>query len=31
KKDITQPAIYAAVLALLLGLRVYWAVRRGGR
>jgi len=31
KKDITQPAIYAAVLALLLGLRVYWAVRRGDR
>ena len=30
KKDITQPAIYAAVLALLLGLRLYWALQRRG-
>jgi sulfoxide reductase heme-binding subunit YedZ len=29
KKDITQPAIYAAVLAVLLGARVVWALRRG--
>jgi methionine sulfoxide reductase heme-binding subunit len=29
KKDITQPAIYAAILALLLGLRLYWAMQRG--
>lgn len=28
KIDITQPAIYAAVLALLLGMRVYWAMQR---
>ena len=28
KKDITQPAIYAAVLALLLGLRLFWAFRQ---
>lgn len=27
KKDITQPAIYAGVLALLLGVRLYWALR----
>ena len=29
KKDITQPEIYAAVLALLLGVRLYWAMRSG--
>lgn len=28
KKDITQPAICAVLLALLLGLRLYWAGRR---
>ena len=28
KRDITQPAIYALVLALLLGLRALWAARR---
>jgi sulfoxide reductase heme-binding subunit YedZ len=28
KIDITQPAIYAAALAVLLGLRVYWAIQR---
>lgn len=28
KKDITQPAIYAVLLTLLLGLRVYWMLRR---
>lgn len=28
KKDITRPALYATVLALLLGLRVYWALGR---
>lgn len=27
KKDITRPALYATLLALLLGLRVYWALR----
>jgi sulfoxide reductase heme-binding subunit YedZ len=27
KKDLTQPAIYAGVLALLLGVRLYWALR----
>lgn len=27
KLDITQPAIYAAVLSLLLGMRLYWAAR----
>ncbi|MDP2833449.1 MAG: protein-methionine-sulfoxide reductase heme-binding subunit MsrQ [Pseudomonadota bacterium] len=27
KKDITQPAIYAAVLALLLGVRLYWVMQ----
>ncbi len=27
KKDITQPAIYAAVFALLLGLRLWWKLR----
>jgi len=30
KKDITEPAIYAAILTLLLGLRVYWLLRRAG-
>ncbi|MDD5390895.1 MAG: sulfoxide reductase heme-binding subunit YedZ [Gallionellaceae bacterium] len=30
KKDITQPAIYAVLLTLLLGLRVYWMLRRAG-
>ena len=30
KKDITQPAIYAAILTLLLGARVYWMLRRAG-
>ncbi len=29
KIDITQPAIHAATLALLLGMRVYWVLRRG--
>ncbi|MBI5331131.1 MAG: sulfoxide reductase heme-binding subunit YedZ [Betaproteobacteria bacterium] len=29
KQDITQPALYAATLALLLGVRVYWAVLPG--
>ena len=28
KKDVTQPAIYGAIVALLLGLRVYWVWRR---
>jgi sulfoxide reductase heme-binding subunit YedZ len=28
KKDLTQPAIYGGVLALLLGLRLYWAFRQ---
>ncbi|MBI3611194.1 MAG: sulfoxide reductase heme-binding subunit YedZ [Nitrospirae bacterium] len=28
KKDITRPAFYAMVLALLLGLRIYWALTR---
>ncbi|UTH75304.1 sulfite oxidase heme-binding subunit YedZ [Chromobacterium sp. IIBBL 290-4] len=28
KKDITQPLIYAAVLALLLGLRLWWRARK---
>ena len=28
KRDITQPAIYAVVLALLLGARLMWAARR---
>lgn len=27
KQDISQPAIYAAILAVLLGVRVYWARR----
>ena len=27
KKDVTQPAIYAAVLAVLLGLRLIWRIR----
>ncbi len=30
KKDINEPAIYAAILTLLLGLRVYWLLRRAG-
>jgi sulfoxide reductase heme-binding subunit YedZ len=29
KRDLTEPAIFASVLALLLGLRLAWAVRRG--
>jgi sulfoxide reductase heme-binding subunit YedZ len=28
KKDITEPAIYAAILALLLGARLWWTFRR---
>ncbi|UGA39537.1 hypothetical protein JOS77_08715 [Chromobacterium haemolyticum] len=28
KKDLSQPLIYAAVLALLLGLRLWWRWRR---
>ncbi|VEB40692.1 putative sulfite oxidase subunit YedZ [Chromobacterium violaceum] len=28
KKDITQPLIYAAVLAGLLGLRAWWRARK---
>jgi sulfoxide reductase heme-binding subunit YedZ len=28
KKDITQPLIYAAVLTLLLGLRLWWRARK---
>jgi sulfoxide reductase heme-binding subunit YedZ len=28
KKDVTRPAFYAVVLAVLLGIRLYWAARR---
>ena len=34
KKDVTEPQIYAAILAVLLGLRVWWWLKRrtsGGR
>lgn len=30
KKDLSQPLIYAAVLAVLLGLRLWWRLRRPG-
>ncbi|WP_231137277.1 protein-methionine-sulfoxide reductase heme-binding subunit MsrQ [Chromobacterium paludis] len=30
KRDITQPLIYAAALALLLGLRLWWRARKAG-
>jgi sulfoxide reductase heme-binding subunit YedZ len=30
KRDITEPAVFAAVLALLLGLRLAWALQRRG-
>ncbi|KMN35732.1 sulfite oxidase [Chromobacterium sp. LK1] len=30
KKDLSQPLIYAAVLAVLLGLRLWWRLRRTG-
>ena len=30
KRDITQPAIYAAILAVLLGLRTAWRIRTAG-
>jgi sulfoxide reductase heme-binding subunit YedZ len=30
KRDVTEPAVFAAVLALLLGLRLAWALQRRG-
>lgn len=31
KKDITEPLIYAGVLAVLLGIRAYWLIKRSKR